>query len=135
MKNPVSNFCKFVASALLFVAFTQDVFAQAIRVTIQQDADDNWTLFRNNEPYYVKGVGGSVELDKAVSIGANSIRTWGIDNAGEILDAAQEKGLTVLLGLWLQHERHGFDYDNAEKVKQQLTHFTEVVEKYKSIKQ
>ena len=69
MKNPVSNFCKFVTSALLFVAFTQPVFSQAIPVTIQQDADDNWTLFRNNEPYYVKGVGGSVELDKAVSIG------------------------------------------------------------------
>ena len=116
MKNPVSNFCKFVTSALLFVAFIQPVFSQAIPVTIQQDAEGNWTLYRNNEPYYVKGVGGSVELDKAVSIGANSIRTWGIDNAGEILDAAQEKGLTVLLGLWLQHERHGFDYDNAEKV-------------------
>ena len=133
MKKPVSHQCKlFVATLLLLAVNLSNIYAQAVPVTIQKDAEGNWTLYRNNEPYYVKGVGGSVELDKAVSIGANSIRTWGIDNAGEILDAAQEKGLTVLLGLWLQHERHGFDYDNAEKVKQQLEFFTAIVEKYKN---
>ena len=26
----------------------------------------------------------------------------------------------MLLGLWVQHERHGFDYNNESKVKSQL---------------
>ncbi|MBK7442879.1 MAG: hypothetical protein IPI65_15505 [Bacteroidetes bacterium] len=132
MKKPVSHQCKlFVATLLLLAVNLSNIYAQAVPVTIQKDAEGNWTLYRNNEPYYVKGVGGSVEFDKAVSIGANSIRTWGIDNAGEILDAAQEKGLTVLLGLWLQHERHGFDYDNAEKVKQQLEFLPQLLKNIK----
>lgn len=39
--------------------------------------------------------------------------------------------MTVMLGLWVQHERHGFDYDNESKVKAQLDYFTEVVKTYK----
>lgn len=118
----------------IFVSFTLTravVCAQAIPVTVSQDASGNWQLYRDGQPYYVKGVGGTDHLEKAVEIGANSIRTWGSENAGEILDKAHEKGLTVLLGLWMQHERHGFDYDNTEKVKQQLENFTQVVKTYK----
>ncbi len=132
MKKSVSICSRpFVLIAILIMAFSQTILAQAVPVTIQMDAAGNWQLYRNGQPYYVKGVGGKVELEKAVSIGANSIRTWGSEDAGEVLDKAQEMGLTVLMGLWLQHERHGFDYNNKEKVNQQLIHFTEVVEKYK----
>ena len=46
-------------------------------------------------------------------------------------DEAQRLGMTVMLGLWVQHERHGFDYDNESKVKAQLDYFTEVVKTYK----
>lgn len=113
-----------------FISFS-NISAQAIPVILQKDAQGNWQLYREGKPYYVKGVGGTVHLEKAVSIGANSIRTWGSDNAGEILDEAQSMGLTVLLGLWMQHERHGFDYNNTEKVKQQLLYFQTVVEQYK----
>jgi hypothetical protein len=94
--------------------------------------ESGYQLYRNGLPYYVKGVGGDVNLDLAVQIGANSIRTWGIDNAQQILDDAQKHGMTVMLGLWLQHERHGFDYNNTEKVKIQLEHFKRVIDKFKS---
>ncbi|MFN6090912.1 MAG: glycoside hydrolase family 2 TIM barrel-domain containing protein, partial [Bacteroidota bacterium] len=94
--------------------------------------ESGYQLYRNGLPYYVKGVGGDVNLDLAVQIGANSIRTWGIDNAQQILDDAQKHGMTVMLGLWLQHERHGFDYNNTEKVKIQLEHFKRVIDKFKN---
>jgi hypothetical protein len=100
------------------------------QVTIQKK-ENGFTLLRNGQPYYVKGVGGEVNFDKMVSIGANSLRTWGIDNAKEVLDEAHKHGLTVMLGLWLQHERHGFDYDNKMKVKQQLDYFKTVINKFK----
>ncbi len=97
-----------------------------------EKTSNGFTFLRNGEPYYVKGVGGQVNLDKMVAIGANSFRTWGIENAQELLDEAQKKGLTVMLGFWLQHERHGFDYDNAIKVKYQLEHFKKVVDQFKN---
>ncbi len=94
--------------------------------------DTGYQLYRNGQPYYVNGLGGEVNLDLVVKIGGNSIRTWGIDNAQLILDEAQKHGLTVMLGLWLQHERHGFDYNNAEKVKTQLDHFKNVIDQFKN---
>ena len=90
-----------------------------------------FTFMRDGKPYYVKGVGGEVNLEKAVQIGANSIRTWGVENAQKVLDEAHKNGLTVMLGLWLQHERHGFDYDNKEKVLKQLNYFKTIIEKFK----
>lgn len=102
-----------------------------IRVEVKQDPDGKWQLYRDNQPYYVKGVGGQTNLDKAVEIGANSIRTWSTEDAGTILDEAYNKGLTVMLGLWVQHERHGFNYDDKEKVAAQLAYFTTVVMQYK----
>ena len=91
-----------------------------------------YQLMRDGKPYYVKGLGGEVNFDKMVEVGANSLRTWGIDDAQHVLDEAQKRGLTVMLGLWLQHERHGFDYDNTEKVLSQLNHFKSIVDKFKN---
>jgi hypothetical protein len=79
----------------------------------------------------LKGGGGHVQLDKLVEIGGNSIRTWSTDNAKQILDEAHEKGLTVMMGLWVQHERHGFDYNDADKVAAQLEGFRRVVTELK----
>lgn len=92
---------------------------------------NGYTLLRDGKPYYVKGVGGQVHFDKMVEIGANSLRTWGIEEAEQVLDEAHKRGLTVMLGFWLQHERHGFDYDNKEKVQAQFNHFKSAVNKFK----
>jgi endo-1,4-beta-mannosidase len=37
-----------------------------------------------------------------------------------------------MLGLWVQHERHGFDYNNPKLVKAQLENFKQEVQKYKN---
>ncbi|MEN9511449.1 MAG: hypothetical protein RLZZ370_1268 [Bacteroidota bacterium] len=96
-----------------------------------QRSGDSFLLMRNGAPYYVRGVGGTVQLDVAVSIGANSIRTWGIEEAESILDAAHARGLTVMLGFWLQHERHGFNYSDTAKVGRQYRHFCQAINKFK----
>lgn len=124
---------KLIAVLLLtgFGWISNIAFAQVIPVTIEMNTSGEWQLLRNGEPYYIEGVGGDEHLDKAVEIGANSVRTWSPDNAQEVLDKAQSMGLTVMMGLWVQHERHGYDYNNEEKVQQQLEYFRTVVEKYK----
>ena len=92
------------------LAFTS--WSQAIKVEVVQNEDGSYEVHRGGQPYYIKGAGGDKKLDELVEIGGNSIRTWGIENAQEILDEAHKKGLTVMMGFWVQHERHGFDYND-----------------------
>ncbi len=88
-------------------------------------------LFRNGKPYYIRGAGGHMNLDMLVKAGGNSIRTWGTNDAQRILDEAHAQGLTVCMGLWVQHERHGFQYGDKKKVKEQLENFRAAVRNFK----
>lgn len=119
---------------LAFISICFSLKSQApegpIKVEIRQE-NGNWQLYRGGEPYYIKGVGGQKELDRAVAYGANSVRTWGAGEAIAILDDAHARGLTVLFGLWVGCERQGFDYDDAKGVQAQLERFTEIVKEYK----
>lgn len=119
---------KLLVGTLAFLGLSSTISAQTKVV----QGEIGYTFMRNGQPYYVKGLGGDVNLDKVVEIGGNSIRTWGVDNAEQILDEAQKRGLTVMLGFWLQHERHGFDYNDKDKVLNQLNYFKGMVDKYKN---
>jgi hypothetical protein len=104
--------------------------AQAIKVELAKK-DGHDILVRGGEPYYVKGAGGHTQIDVLVEMGGNSIRTWSAADARKVLDEAHEKGLTVMVGLWVGHERHGFDYNNVEAISKQLVHFTTIVNELK----
>jgi hypothetical protein len=106
-------------------------FEGAIPVELRQNEAGGWTLLRGGEPYFIRGVGGTTYLDRAVDAGANSIRTWGAGEAIAILDEAHERGLSVVFGLWAGQERQGFDYNDANGVRAQLARFREVVRTYK----
>lgn len=90
-----------------------------------------YQIMRKGAPFFIKGVGGHTRLDKLVESGGNAIRTWSADNAGEILDEAHKRGLVVMLGLRLGHERHGFDYSNKEAVAAQFERVKTTVRQYK----
>jgi hypothetical protein len=109
-------------------AFAEDAGPNVVRVVKNADG---WTLLRNGEPYFIKGGGGQDHLEKLAELGGNSIRTWGADNAGEILDNAHAHGITVTVGFWLGHERHGFDYSDRAAVAAQLDQARKYVEQYK----
>ena len=115
---------------LTFIFMLTEIHAQVSDVTIRY-IESKWTLFVNNEPYYIRGGGGTVNLEQLKSAGGNTIRTWGIEQAQEILDQAQQLGLKVMLGYWIQHERHGFDYNDSVAVKKQFKQVREAVLKYK----
>jgi hypothetical protein len=121
---------KSVAVAVGFLLFASGIFAQAIKVEVRE-TKEGFTLFREGKPYYIQGVGGKEYVEEMLYLGANSIRTWGIDEADEALATAEKHGLTVMLGLWVQHERHGFDYNDEAAVQRQLERFTQIVKKYK----
>ena len=104
--------------------------AEAIPVELR-NTDEGWLLLRGGQPYLIRGAGGDGPLDELAEAGANSIRTWGAEGAGDILDQAHALGMTVTVGIWLGHERHGFDYRDESQVAKQLQQAREVVLKYR----
>ena len=106
------------------------VSAEAIPVELRHSAQ-GWELLRGGEPYFIRGAGGDGSLAQLAAAGANSVRTWGADDIEALLDEAHEHGLSVTVGIWLGHERHGFDYDDESQVREQFERARQIVLRYK----
>jgi hypothetical protein len=85
-------------------------------ITVRVDASG---MTRGGKPYFVKGAGGSNNLDQLAARGANSIRTWTTGGLAEILDQSQKLNLTVSAGIWLEPECSWFSYQNPEHCAKQ----------------
>lgn len=102
----------------LLASAVSAVSAAPMRTTVERDAAGRWTLRTDGRAFDVRGVGGVGDLSLAASIGATAVRTWGAEDLTReiegrpLVDRAGELGLRVLAGLWLEHERRGFDYAN-----------------------
>jgi len=118
----------YTIAALLLLSTS--IYGQAVKVEVIQQ-NGQWQMLRDGEPFFVKGGGGQDHLEKLVAIGGNSFRTWGLEKAQAQLDEAEQLGLTVMLGMWVQHERHGFDYDDKIAVRKQLEGFKSAIDKFK----
>ena len=106
------------------------------KVELRQ-AGGRWQLYVNHQPFYIKGAGiefGSPE--KLREHGGNSFRTWstenGRDTGKQVLDRALSNGLYVAMGLDVDHERRGFDYDNTNAVAKQLEFLKSQVLQYRN---
>lgn len=104
--------------------------AGPVKVTVHQ-ANGRYELLRGGQPYFVKGAGGSQYPERIAAYGGNSIRTWGTGDAPKVLAEANKNHLTVMMGLDVARERHGFDYNNASAVAAQLEKIKGEVLKYK----
>ncbi len=93
--------------------------------------DNSYKLFRGGQPYFIKGAGGGNYMSRVAAYGGNSIRTWGSNNGKKILDSAHKYGLTVLMGLAVTPERHGFNYDDTAAVRKQFERIRAEVLTYK----
>lgn len=103
---------------------------EAVEV-IMQETPAGWRLNVEGEAFYVRGAGGQRYFQKLEAAGGNAIRTWNANRAQEVLDSAEANGLKVMLGLWVQHERHGFDYSDPKAVEAQFEKFKATVMAYK----
>ncbi len=102
------------------------------KVRVVKNENGQFELLRDGKPYFVKGAGGTASLEKLAKAGANTIRTWGVDeNTGKLLDEAHKHGIAVCVGLWLGHERHGFNYSDYDQVVKQIDDTLKAVKKYK----
>ncbi|WP_312792171.1 family 16 glycosylhydrolase [Sphingobacterium sp.] len=115
---------------VLFLSYGWGKPGKPVKSTIVK-LENGFTILRNGQPYFIKGAGGTSNLEKLKAYGGNSIRTWNPQQADGILHKAQKLGLTVTLGLNVKTERHGFDYDNPVAVAQQKEYIRTIVLKYK----
>ena len=106
------------------------VLADAIPVELVETAQ-GWQLLRDGDPYLIRGAGGTHSLQQLADAGGNSIRIWSGDDIDDLLDEAHGLGLTVTVGIWLGHERHGFDYHDKQQVAEQLEKARQIVLRYK----
>lgn len=82
---------------------------------------DKFQLYVGEEPFLIKGAGLEFgDIPALARNGGNSFRTWRTNNGQrsgkEVLDEAYENGLYVTMGLDVERERHGFDYNNKAAV-------------------
>ena len=128
-----SRFKLFVCGAAFFLSVcAYTVLADPITVEVRQSAG-GWSLLRNGEPYRVRGAGGRHNLELLAQSGGNSIRTWGVGaETDDLLDRAHALGITVSVGIWLGHERHGFNYRDPDMVARQKEEARRAVLAYRS---
>jgi exo-beta-1,3-glucanase (GH17 family) len=124
---------KIIVFVILSLIYCKDLylFSQNSQVEIQKN-NSKYIINLNNKPYELKGAGGQNHLKELIEIGGNTIRTWSTENAQSVLDDAKNNGIMVMLGLWVQHERHGFDYNDEKAIKKQLEAFRMEIKKYKN---
>jgi len=115
-----TTFC--IASFLLLlpVDVAQGQTATPSKVTLIKDGDGNWQLLREGKPFRVKGAGGGGSLKMLAEYGGNSTRTWETDDGIERLDEAAENNISVTMGIWLGQVRHGMDYQNFDRMSEQI---------------
>jgi hypothetical protein len=75
--------------------------------------------------------GDRAALTRLAEAGARVIRVYRESDVW-VLDAAQELGLKVVMGLWVGHPRHGFRLDDAAARKAQEADIRRFVSRYRS---
>ncbi len=88
----------------------------------------------NGEDYFVNGICGVDELELMAEAGCNTARTYSADlvTTKAILDKAQELGMKIMVGLWMNHETANFTYyNNPNEVKEQFDNIKKVVTAFK----
>ncbi|NEK69255.1 MAG: hypothetical protein G3W70_15845 [Xanthomonas perforans] len=116
--------CNARVIAVCVFALVASTQVSAAQVRIAQEAD-GYRLLVDGAPFVIKGAGlGNGSMETLAARGGNALRTWRVDPDPQrqraLLDRAQGNGLKVAVGIEVGNQRHGFDYDDATAVKQQL---------------
>lgn len=116
-----------VTAAVFLSAANVDAGSVEVRSTATEAG-----LWVDGRPFKIKGAGGDGDKAALAAAGANAFRTWGVDDGtAALLDEAEANGLKVAVGIWLGHNRHGFDYDDPKQVQEQFDQAKAAVMKFK----
>jgi hypothetical protein len=112
------SYLKFITSLIAIFCCT----VQPLKGVEQQNRfkilkqNNNWSLYHNDKPFYIKGAVGWHDYKLLKTCGANSVR---LQASRRQLDRAWEEGLYAMAGLPVRGERNGMDWDDQEMVEAQ----------------
>jgi hypothetical protein len=116
---------------LLSIGCTSKKEQKPLKVEVRKE-NGRFSLFRNGQPYYIKGAAGYAHFKEIRACGGNSVRIWGGEpNLGELLDNAWYNHLSVTVGLYVGTVRHAFDFSDKETIKAQKEVVRKIVLEHK----
>ncbi|MDP1852622.1 MAG: glycoside hydrolase family 2 TIM barrel-domain containing protein [Candidatus Omnitrophota bacterium] len=125
--------------ALLFLFFSTIAHCTEVKIDGEEGA---WQLLVDGAPFYIngagcglhKGKGGEDYLKLAKELGANTVRTWGIDQGTEeYLEKARKYGIYVCAGIWINSAlpEKGVSYFDIGYKRKKEKEVLDYVERYK----
>jgi hypothetical protein len=95
--------------------------------------EGKYSLYRNGQPFIVKGAAGYTHLKELKELGGNTIRIWDTVDLGRILDSARAYDLAVIVGLPLPSNNNMADfYSNEAKTDLTYKRISATVNHYKN---
>ncbi|GAB1594832.1 glycoside hydrolase 5 family protein [Lysobacter claricitrinus] len=121
-----------VAAAFVAAIALPTVAAPSV-VRITHDAAGAYHLQVDGRPFVIRGAGLQDGNHEALrERGGNAFRTWRPgDDADAMLDRAHRNGLHVALGLEVESERHGFDFDDDAAVSREVDRIRDEALRYR----
>ncbi|WP_298712644.1 glycoside hydrolase family 2 TIM barrel-domain containing protein [Chitinophaga sp.] len=95
------------------------------------ESGGRYTIFRDGQPFVVKGAAGNGQLAALKAAGGNTIRTWDTAGLGTLLDEAEAAGIAVISGLAIPISSHLDFYRDTAAVSAMYLAYEQVVERYK----
>ncbi|MFK7759585.1 MAG: glycoside hydrolase family 2 TIM barrel-domain containing protein [Phycisphaerales bacterium] len=131
--TPLTRLITFISTAAVIAGCSgyQTPAQPEESVTVINTTEAGYELVHNGEPYTILGVGGVDELAMLKEYGGNTIRTWDAEGIEPLMDEAHELGIAVVVGIWLEHARHGFDYTEPEAKAEQLARVERFVKQFR----
>ena len=121
---------KRLAWVLLALIGAVPAVAEPLAVRIEK-LGSGFQLMRAGLPYFIQGAGGGASKSLLRELGGNSFRTWDVKGVKDELDEAQRLGLTVTVGIWLEHKSPDFSYDNPQQRENQFEAARRAIDSYK----
>ena len=126
------TFALFFGPLLLLERPSYDAPDRGKKVFISREAD-RYVLYRNGQPFMVKGASGNAWLKELHEAGGNTVRTYDTVGLGAVLDEAQRNHIAVIAGLPIPYSDYLDEfYKDGRKVKGMYEAYRETVARYKN---
>ena len=89
-------------------------YNEAGRVHLKNE-EASFQLYRNGQPFYIKGASGISHFEELANTGGNTIRVYDTLNLAEVLDEAEKNGLAVIVDIPLPKYNEQFPAYNDKK--------------------
>lgn len=104
--------------------------SKTYRAVEVRSTDEGQVLYRNGQPFEIRGAAGEQHLATLQAMGGNTIRIYDTLNLGVLLDSAHAHDLAVIVGLWMMGETE-MDYTDSFKVARQYAVIKHTINRYK----